>query len=274
MCGGAATDVVCKTTGMAKVAAPYTFTLDHVRVTNLNAGSVVQLKWASSLRHKGRTDAITVGLDGVAAFEVSTIAVPVAMKPAAGIPNEWAPRTVKFVLLQMPKSADHRYDDTRAPVDELDNRHDRKRKQKQQQRRNRRSKSTARNGVQEEDEEGSDDDNGYNVLGDGDSDEEDEDEQQQQGQGGRRGGLLARWKERRASYKVATCSLQLSFFAEAKNQAVIVEMERADKGSDSSGRHHRNGTISPLMVSANPLLAVSITAKPKEQHKHKHNEEQ
>ena len=205
-----------------KVATTYNYTLAQVRVTNLNAGSVVALRWrAARLRHHGRTDAVTVGLNGIAAFTVGTVAFPVALRPAAGVADEWAPRTVRFSLLEMPATADHH--DYGAPDDD--------------------AAPVADDIVDAEDDE----------------EEEAPQKEKQQPQQQKRPGLLARWRERRAAREVARCTLQLAYFADAAAKPVVVEMERVD-----GHRGHRPaGTVSPLMVSVNPLLAVTVTAHPK-----------
>ena len=212
-----------------KVATTYNYTLAQVRVTNLNAGSVVALRWrAARLRHHGRTDAVTVGLNGIAAFAVGTVAFPVALKPAAGVADEWAPRTVRFSLLEMPATADHHnYEED--------------------------------NDEEEEEEEAP---VASSVVDEGDEADEDNDEDapqpQQEQPHKKKLGLLARWRERRAAHEVARCTLQLAYFADADAKPVVVEMERAEHR-----RRHRAGAVSPLMVSVNPLLAVTVTAHPK-----------
>ena len=213
-----------------KVATTYNFTLAQVRVTNLTAGSGVALRWrAARLRHHGRTDAVTVGLNGIACFAVGAVAFPVALKPAAGVADEWAPRTVRFSLLEMPRSADH-HNDEEEDENEEDN---------------------DESGVLEDDD---DDDEDIVPQEDNDRKKQQKKEQKQK----KKPGFLARWRERRAAHEVARCTLQLAYFADADAKPVVVEMERTE-----SRRHRRDGAVSPLMVSVNPLLAVTVTAHPK-----------
>ena len=221
-----------------KVAADYEYALDDVKVTNLNAGCVVRLKWeASKLSHHGHTDSVTVGLDGCAKFHLSTIDFTAGMKPAPGVADEWAPKTIKFTLLEMPKGADHHryssYDqealgiDDREPVDELDNRKKKKKKAK---------KKKAEEPV----------DDSENDLT--------RDKSPQPG-------LFTRLKEKRKSRKIAECVLQLAYFVDVDKKHVVIEMERLKL------KHRRDGSLEPLMVSANPLLAMNVTSKQQQKKK-------
>ena len=223
-----------------KIAATYEYTLDEVRVSNLNAGCVVKLKWeANRLTHHGHTDAVTVGLDGSARFHVSTVEFASDMKPASGVADEWAPKTVKFTLVEMPKGSDHhvynQYDeddaylDDREPVDELDN-HKKKNKKKKKR----------------------------------DNDEDNEsnrsmNDEKKRPHSSKQPGLFTRLKEKHGSRKIAECVLQLAYFVDANRKQVVIEMERLKQY-----KHRNDGSLQPLMVTANPLLCMKVTSAKKE----------